>query len=107
MIVFKTYDCAMLELIESVLSLRLTQRLVGVPRVVNGRGSVLFRFERFSVLVPRKRTEFCGVFFANRIWEIQMSTPPVQWQHLRTDDNPANLYSRGASLQELSECSFW
>lgn len=46
-------------------------------------------------------------FLANRIGEIQMHSNPVQWQHVPTDQNPADLCSRGASLLELAESSLW
>ena len=46
-------------------------------------------------------------FVANRVGEKQMSTEPSQWQHVPTDQNPADLCTRGATPSELSECSLW
>ena len=36
-------------------------------------------------------------FVANRIGETQMVSEPLQWQHLPTKENPANLCTRGAT----------
>lgn len=46
-------------------------------------------------------------FVANRIGEIQISTEPGQWQHVSTDKNPADLFSRGTSPAELAESELW
>ena len=46
-------------------------------------------------------------FVANRIGEIQISTEPVQWQHVPTEQNPADLCSRGSSPSELAESPLW
>ena len=45
-------------------------------------------------------------YVANRIGEIQSSSDPAQWQHVRTDQNPADLCTRGASPTQLAESSF-
>ena len=36
-----------------------------------------------------------------------MVTEPSQWQHLPTGENPADLSTRGAALDELLENSLW
>ena len=46
-------------------------------------------------------------FVANRIGEIQISTEPAQWQHVSTNENPADLCSRGMSPIELVESRLW
>jgi len=46
-------------------------------------------------------------FVAHRIGEIQMLFEPSQWQHVSTEENPADLCRRGATPSELAECSLW
>lgn len=46
------------------------------------------------------------VFVANRISEIRQFSEPTQWSHVRSEHNPADIASRGVSVQELSK-SLW
>ena len=48
----------------------------------------------------RGRGKDFRAFVANRIGEIQSGSDPAQWQHVRTDQNPADLqYVRDAQVQ--------
>ena len=44
---------------------------------------------------------------ANRIGEIQMFTEPSQWQYVFTEENPADLCTRGATPSELADSPLW
>ena len=46
-------------------------------------------------------------FVANRIGEIQMFTESSQWQHVSTEENPADLSTRGATSSVLAGCPLW
>ena len=46
-------------------------------------------------------------FVANRIGEMQVFTEPSQWQHVSTEENPANLCARDATPSGLAGCSVW
>ncbi|XP_033218059.1 uncharacterized protein LOC117173529 [Belonocnema kinseyi] len=46
-------------------------------------------------------------FVANRVTEIQSLTQPHKWLHVPTQDNPADLISRGQSTQDFLESSLW
>ena len=46
-------------------------------------------------------------FVANRVSEIQTKTEIVDWRHVRTNDNPADLISRGQSPEEFLQPSIW
>ncbi|XP_051166519.1 uncharacterized protein LOC127284864 [Leptopilina boulardi] len=47
------------------------------------------------------------IFVGNRVTEIQQWTSPEQWNHVRTDQNPADLISRGMELDDLERSSLW
>ena len=47
------------------------------------------------------------VFVANRVQKIRDSTDPVQWQFVKTDNNPADDASRGISARDLTTKSKW
>ncbi|KAL7725825.1 hypothetical protein ACLKA6_015908 [Drosophila palustris] len=47
-----------------------------------------------------------NTFVANRVADIQESTPEVDWRHVPTKENPADLVSRGCTIDELN-ASFW
>ena len=46
-------------------------------------------------------------FVANRTGEIQMFTEPSQWQHVFTEENPADLCTRGVTPSELADSPLW
>ncbi|XP_018406150.1 PREDICTED: uncharacterized protein LOC108782373 [Cyphomyrmex costatus] len=47
------------------------------------------------------------VFVAHRIGEIQESTAAVDWNHVGSKENPADLVSRGISPKELRNSQLW
>ncbi|XP_068150160.1 uncharacterized protein [Drosophila tropicalis] len=48
-----------------------------------------------------------STFVANRVSRISKSTSGQSWSHVHSDDNPADLASRGVSAAELSASSLW
>ena len=46
-------------------------------------------------------------FVANRVGEIQMYSDPQQWQHVSTEQNPADLVSRGINVEDIIDNSLW
>lgn len=46
-------------------------------------------------------------FVANRVSHIQTELPAVQWQHVPSKSNPADLNSRGLSVKDLLESTLW
>lgn len=47
------------------------------------------------------------VFVENRVAKIHDATNEMQWRHVRTHDNPADLVSRGVTPRELENNSLW
>ncbi|XP_026462792.1 uncharacterized protein LOC113365449 [Ctenocephalides felis] len=46
-------------------------------------------------------------FVANRVSEIQTNTDPNNWYHVRSEDNPADLISRGMLPEVLINSDLW
>ncbi|XP_018315455.1 uncharacterized protein, partial [Mycetomoellerius zeteki] len=46
-------------------------------------------------------------FVANRIATIQRTAPDVQWSHVRSKDNPADIISRGTTPRNLKTSFLW
>lgn len=46
-------------------------------------------------------------FVANRITEIQDKTQNASWRHVKSEDNPADVISRGLEPRQLANCSIW
>ena len=49
----------------------------------------------------------CQVFVANRIATIQAGSDPLQWRHVPTSRNPADLASRGALPSQVDPDDMW
>ena len=47
------------------------------------------------------------VFVGNRVQEIRDKTSPAQWRYIGTKENPADVASRGSSVQELIDNRLW
>lgn len=46
-------------------------------------------------------------YVANRVQVIRDASVPTQWRHVRTNDNPADIASRGISAKALINCDLW
>ncbi|GBM53218.1 hypothetical protein AVEN_199490-1, partial [Araneus ventricosus] len=55
----------------------------------------------------QKEPCYLKTFVANRVSEIQKLTNVDQWRHVSSQDNPADLISRGVDPDRLSESSLW
>ena len=95
-----------LELMGAILGLRLTQSIL--KALETPMGDATFYSDSMDVVWwTRGRGRDFRPFVANRIGKIQIHSNPVQWQHVPTDQNPADLCSRGASPSELTESPLW
>lgn len=95
-----------LELMAAILGLRLTQSIVKVLELP--MKEVTFYSDSMDVLWwIRGRGRDFRSFVANRIGEVQMYTEPSQWQHVPTDQNPADLCTRGVTPNQLVENALW
>lgn len=46
-------------------------------------------------------------FVANRVAEIQERSNKDRWHHVRSEDNPADVISRGINPEQLHNCDIW
>ena len=95
-----------LELMAAVTGLRLTQVIIRVLEIP--MSTVTFYSDSLDVLwwIRGKEKDF-RAFVANRVGEIQMYSDPQQWQHVSTEQNPADLVSRGISAENIIDNSLW
>ena len=55
----------------------------------------------------RGRPERWEVFVRNRVTQIQELTAPESWRHCRSEDNPADLLTRGVFADQLVTSTLW
>lgn len=89
-----------LELLAAVLGLHLTLAITEALRI--SISMVRFWSGSMNVLLwIRGHGRQFRPFVANRVGLIQSHTNPEQWQYVATQDNPADLCSRGCSVAQL------
>ncbi|GFT95505.1 DUF5641 domain-containing protein [Nephila pilipes] len=66
-----------------------------------------FWTDSFTVLTWITRREQWSVFDTNRISEIRKLTTLEDWLHISTDQNPADILSRGCGPKQLQKCKWW
>ena len=47
------------------------------------------------------------IFVANRVQQIRDHSSPSQWRYVKSNDNPADMSSRGVTAEEFSKSSTW
>ncbi|XP_033114267.1 uncharacterized protein LOC117114688, partial [Anneissia japonica] len=47
------------------------------------------------------------VFVANRVQTIRNLSEPTQWHYIASEQNPADIASRGSSVEEFLDCDLW
>ena len=47
------------------------------------------------------------IFVAHRVAEIQTLTDIENWHYIPTSDNPADILSRGTTVQNLTQSKLW
>lgn len=55
----------------------------------------------------QKSPQTLKTFVANRVTQIISIASNNHWKHVKTDDNPADLGTRGCSPQELIDSELW
>ena len=58
----------------------------------------------FWINTPPKKVK---VYVQNRVGEIQRTTDPCQWHHVKSEENPADIPTRTISTEELVDSKLW
>ena len=95
-----------LELMGAVLCLRLAMSIADVLNI--DKDLLEFWTDSMNVLwwLCRPSRDF-KTFISNRVGEIQESSKPEQWHHVPTSTNPADLLTRGMTVQTLKNSLLW
>lgn len=95
-----------LELMAAVLGVRLAESVAKVMNIDIHEG--IFWSDSMDVLWwVRGRSRQFKPFVANRVGQIQTVTEPAQWRHVPTDQNPADVITRGLSSMDLIQAEKW
>ncbi|XP_064653088.1 uncharacterized protein LOC135503442 [Lineus longissimus] len=95
-----------LELMGAIVGLRLTNTICLVLDIP--LKDVTYWTDSLNTLwCIRGRSREFKPFVANRIGEIHRQSNPDQWRHVPTKDNPADILSRGAKVQDMNDSLWW
>lgn len=94
-----------LELMSAMIGARLFESVKNAMPINNF--VTYFWTDSSTVLTWIKRQELWSVFVHNRVTEIRKLTPPENWFHISSDNNPADLLSRGCGFKKLSKSMWW
>ena len=95
-----------LELLSAALGLRLARKLLNVFQL--SMDVVTFWCDSLNVLWwIREKSRRFKPFVANRISEIQSNTSLMMWKRVPTKINPADMVSRGTTVDVVDSNDFW
>ncbi|XP_052820098.1 uncharacterized protein LOC128245918 [Mya arenaria] len=95
-----------LELLAAMIGLKLAQATCKALNI--DISTVTFWSDSRNVLQwIRNQSRQFKTFVANRIGVIHRTTTPQQWRHVSSKENPADVVSRGQTLNELIDSKFW
>ena len=68
---------------------------------------ILYFSDSMTVLWWMQSTQILNPYVANRLQKIGERSSPRQWLHVVTDQNPADIPTRGIRPEKLQNCSKW
>ncbi|GFY05670.1 uncharacterized protein TNCV_4403371 [Trichonephila clavipes] len=101
----KTITIPRLELMAATIGARLFSSVKHALKISNIK--TYFWTDSSTVLTWIIRREQWSVFVANRISEIRKLTTSEDWFHISTDQNPADILSRGCGPKQLQKRKWW
>lgn len=103
--------CAYQSIITSPIRVVLCNIISEIDRRCNKGYAVAYNrypmLDRFYDCSLRGHPSSFNVFVANRTSEIQRKFPIDHWQHVTSEDNPADCASRGITAQQLLHHKLW
>ena len=95
-----------LELMGAVLALQLANNVAATLKME--KNQISYWTDNLDVLWwIRGCSRKYKTFVANRVGEIQTNSDPERWNHVPTLQNPADLITRGMTVDELINGEFW
>ena len=89
-------------------ALEVAKLMQTVVRAINFTGNLYLWCDSQVVLCWLKMdSSVLNVFVANRVQKIHELTQQACWTYIPTAQNPADLLSRGTTLQQLQRCHLW
>ena len=68
---------------------------------------VFYWTDAMDVILWLKSKKKLKLFVQNRVTSILETSQPDQWHHVRGEENPADLGTRGMSMNALERCDLW
>ena len=102
----KAVSISRLELLGAFIGLRLTRQVCSTLKIsTNG---VTYWVDSINVgyRIQGQSREYKS-FIAHRVGEIHEFSAPIQWRYVPTDVNPADLGTRGVTVEELAQADLW
>ena len=95
-----------LELLGTLVGLRLTRQVCSTLKIpTNG---VTYWVDSMNVgYWIQGQSRECNPFITHRVGEIHEFSAPNQWRYVPTDVNPADLGTRGLTVEELASADLW
>ena len=101
----KTVTIPRLELCAALLGTQLATAIISATQL---RIPITYWTDSTIVLCWINKTpSHWKTFIANRVSSIQQVTQPAEWKFVKSQDNPADMLSRGASFQTLIRNQLW
>lgn len=95
-----------LELCGALLSVQLTEKIIGS---IDLRVDKIYHWCDSTITLSwiSKEPNHWKTFVANRVAEIQQLSDVSQWRHVSSQDNPADIISRGINPGKLAQYNLW
>lgn len=103
---FKQFTLPRLELCGALLLAKLSQR-VKQALSINIDAIHYWTDSTIALAWIKHSPEELQTFVANRVADIQRIAPEVHWAHVRSQDNPADIISRGTTPEVLKTLRLW
>ena len=105
----KTLSLPRLELSGAMVDVKILQSIKAALKASSMAKLDCSGWTDFTIVLQwlRQLTRQCTIFVANRVSQIQETIPRENWKHVPTKENPADVASRGTSVQELINNSLW